>query len=334
MGEPKKIKILCTVGPATLNETSLKALAAEGVDLLRINLSHTPLKDVEKNIRFIQQHVSIPICIDSEGAQLRTGTLESEIFLEEGEELNIPHHLPVNHPQVISEIPVGELLYIDFNAACVQVTAKQDGWLRCKVVSGGKVGSNKAMNLGSHSLFLPALTPKDREAIMIAKKWGVRHVALSFANHPEDVLEMRKTAGDSFFLISKIESNRGLENLETIGKHSDALLIDRGDLSREQPLPRIPFWQKKIITVAKQLGREVFVATNLLESMIREKIPTRAEVGDVANALLDGADGLVLAAETAIGRNPIPCVRMIKEIIKEFQEVRGLSDWKNYRKQP
>lgn len=331
MPEPKKIKILCTVGPATLNEASLKALAAEGVDLLRINLSHTPLKEVEKNIRFIQQHVSIPICIDSEGAQLRTGTMDAEIFLEEGEELNIPHHLPVNPPQVISEIPAGELLYIDFNAACVRVTAKQDGWLRCKVVTGGKVGSNKAMHLGGHSLFLPALTPKDREAIAIAEKRGVRHVALSFANHPEDVLEMRKAAGGGFFLISKIESNQGLKNLEAICRHSDALLIDRGDLSREQPLPRIPFWQKKIIAVAKQFGKEVFVATNLLESMIREKIPTRAEVSDVANALLDGADGLVLAAETAIGRNPVACVRMIREIIKEFQEVGDITDWKGYR---
>lgn len=330
MDEKRKIKILCTVGPATLNESALKALAEEGVDLLRINLSHTPLEEVEKNIGLIRRHVSIPICIDSEGAQLRTGVLKGGTrVLEEGEILVIPDDLPLNHPHFISEIAAGERLHIDFDAACVEVTQKRDGKLICRVVAGGKIGSNKALNPEKREIFLPALTQKDKEALSIGRRLGVRHVALSFANDPADVLEMRKTAGDDFFLISKIESNRGLKNLEAICRHSDALLLDRGDLSREQPIQRIPFWQKKIVAVAKQFQKEVYVATNLLESMVREKIPTRAEVSDVANALLDGVDGLVLAAETAIGRNPVLCVRMIGEIIKEYQSVDSL-DWKRY----
>lgn len=326
----KKIKILCTVGPSTLNEDSLKKLEEEKVNLLRINLSHTLLEDVEKNIRLIQQYVSIPICIDSEGAQLRSGYLKEGMrLLQEGEVITIPDDLPLNHPHLLSEIPLGELLYVDFHAACMEVIEKSDGFLRCRVVVGGKVGSNKAMNLAKREIFLPALTQKDKEAILIAKKLGVRHVALSFANCPEDVLEMRQVAGDDFFLISKIESNRGLKNLEAICKLSDALLLDRGDLSREQPIQRIPFWQKKIVAIVKQLQKEVYVATNLLESMIHEKIPTRAEVSDVANALLDGVDGLVLAAETAIGNNPVLCVRMVREIINEYQGIESL-DWKKY----
>ena len=326
----KEIKIFCTIGPATLNEASLKKLAEENVNLLRINLSHTPLEAVEKNIRLIQQHVAIPICIDSEGAQLRTGYLKTEtLSLKEGEMITIPGDLSLNHPHLLSEIPLGELLYIDFNAVCVEVIEKLEGLLHCRVIIGGKVGSNKAMNLGKREIFLPALTQKDKEAILIAKKMGVRHVALSFANGSEDVLEMRQLVGKDTFLISKIESNRGLKNLEAICQHSDALLIDRGDLSREQPIQRIPFWQKKIIAISKQLKKEVYIATNLLESMVYERVPTRAEVSDVANALLDGVDGLVLAAETAIGNNPVLCVRMIREIIKEYQEINSFN-WKEY----
>lgn len=326
----RKIKILCTVGPAVLNGDCLKQLEEEGVDLLRINLSHTPLEKLEEIIRLIQCNVSVPICIDSEGAQLRSGSLkEGTRFLRVGEEIMIPNDLPLNHPHLVSEIPMGELLYIDFHSACIEVIEKSAGSLRCRVLSGGKVGSNKAMNCGKHKIFLPALTPKDKEAVSVAKKLGVRHVALSFASHPEDVLEMRQLTGDDFFLISKIESNDGLKNLGAIAQRSDALLIDRGDLSREQPIQRIPFLQKKIIAVAKQLQKEIYVATNLLETMIQERNPTRAEVSDVANALLDGVDGLVLAAETAIGRYPISCVTIIKKIIEEYQNVISL-DWKEY----
>lgn len=329
MSHPKRIKILATLGPSTLDREKLKQLEEEGVDLFRINLSHTPLSELKSMIEFIQEHTSTPLCIDSEGAQLRTGNIPGgEVILEEQDAVQMGEptkereifYLPFNFNTALKEVGVGDLIYVDFNSATIRVVEKKnDKELLGQVVSGGKIGSNKAAHVGDREIFLPPFTRKDEEAIQIARVKGITHFALSFTNSVSDVKQMRNQIGKEAFLISKIETNGALRNLSGICMNSDAILIDRGDLSRAQSLEKIPFLQKQILATAREHKKEVYVATNLLESMTQNREPTRAEVCDVAWALLEGADGLVLAAETAIGKHPISCVKMIRKIINEWQ---------------
>ncbi len=319
-------EILCTIGPASLNKTVLERMNDLPVTLLRINLSHTSINDLPNVIQFIQSVAKKPICIDTEGAQIRTKrVMGNQVLLQEGSFLNIhqkntlgnSHGITFSPPETISQIQLFDFISIDFNSVLVQVVEKHDAHLVAKVIIEGWVGNNKAVTV-NRPIVMPPLSPKDIAAIKIALDYKIRHFALSFANRAEDVVELRKLTGKDCFIISKIESRWGVANLEAIAKQSDALLIDRGDLSREEPIESIPFLQKKIIQTVKANNRKVYVATNLLESMVTQAKPTRAEVNDVFNTLADGADGLVLAAETAIGKNPIGCVNMIAKLINQY----------------
>ena len=316
-------KILCTLGPASLNQRTLARFDDLGVDLFRINLSHVGIDEVESWIRQIQQYSSTPICLDTQGAQIRTGTfgggrvvLEANAVIAftewpaEGNESLVPLY----PPGVSSALQVGDLVSIDFNAALLQVTDAEARPL-ARVLSSGPVGSNKAVSV-DRAIRLPALSDVDRRAIALGRQLDIRHVALSFANRREDIDLIRHLAGDGAQVIAKIETIEAIQRLDEILAAADAVLIDRGDLSREVPLPQIPFAQKRILRDANRAGVPVYVATNLLESMVEGTRPTRAEVNDVVNTLLDGANGLVLAAETAIGRNPVGCVSMIRSLIE------------------
>jgi len=319
-------EILCTIGPASLKADILERLEKLGVSLFRINLSHTRLEDVEPVVRFIQGHSRVPVCLDSEGAQIRTTALvDGAVTLREntlvtiharlvpGDAANIGFYPPVT----LAQFQPGDFVSIDFNAVLTQVVEAAPERVVVRVINGGKVGSNKAVTV-HRPIAMPALTEKDKAAIAIGRRLGIRHVALSFANSPEDVDEVRALAGEGTFVMSKIECRNGVDRLEAIALKSDAILIDRGDLSREIPIERIPAAQKHIIATAKRLGRKVYVATNLLETMVATPQPTRAEVNDIFNTLVDGADGLVLAAETAIGNFPIECAAMVVRLIHEF----------------
>lgn len=318
--------ILCTLGPASMHGPVIKRLQEVGVTIFRINLSHTKLEQVEPVIRFIQSHTNLPVCIDSEGAQIRTGLfVEGSVTVREntiitvhrklvpGDSMNM-NFVPAN---ILDAFEVGDFLSIDFNSVLVQVLRLHENYVEMRVIAGGQVGSNKAITL-ERPIDMPALSEKDKSAMEIGLRFGIRHFALSFANRASDVDEVRQIVGDDAFIISKIECKNGIENLDGIIKLSNAVLIDRGDLSREMPLERIPELQKMIIKRAKANDRVAYVATNLLESMIKEPTPTRAEVNDIHNTLLDGADGLVLAAETAIGQYPIRCASMIVRMIDSF----------------
>ncbi|MBI2095259.1 MAG: sulfate adenylyltransferase [Candidatus Omnitrophica bacterium] len=323
-------EILCTLGPASLNERVVSRLEELGVNLFRINLSHTRLEDLEAVIQKIRGYTRVPICLDSEGAQIRTGYLSGG-SVEVGEHALVgisrkpvpgdKHELNFYPAEVIEQLEEGDMISIDFDSVLVQVVAKEKDRVVVRVLNGGKIGQNKAVTV-ERGIRLETLTQKDRGAMEIGKRMGIRHVALSFANRAEDVDLMRSVCAKDVFLISKIECRNGLFNLEAITAKSDAILIDRGDLSREEPIERIPWLQKKIIHVAKKQRKKVYVATNLLESMISNLSPTRAEVNDVINTLIDGADGLVLAAETAIGKDPVSCAQMIVRLTHEYE--RGL----------
>lgn len=327
----KRIKLLCTLGPASLNEKTIVRLDEVGVDVFRINLSHTPIEKVAPTIELIKRYTVKPVCLDSEGAQVRTAYMEGNgILLEENSHVEVVSEVLLGSPKrftltpefIVPMIRPGDLIAVDFDSVLLQVMSTDGRTIKAKVISGGLVGSNKAVTV-DRRLDMPVMSPKDKEAIRIGLRYGVNHFALSFASSASAVEEFRSHTGTEAFVISKIESKLGLENLDGIGALSDALLIDRGDLSREEPIDKIPFIQKLIIRRATELGVPVYVATNLLESMVKSKKPTRAEANDVINTLLDGAAGLVLAAETAIGAYPVNCANMIARLVKDFEDVKA-----------
>lgn len=327
-------QILCTLGPASMNERVVARLEALGVNLFRINLSHTRVEDLPGIVDWLRQRTQVPICFDTEGAQVRTGsTVHGEIVVRENSIVHA-HRLRVPgdsqnfnfYPEdVIDKLDIGDFISIDFNSVLVQVVERTRDRVSMRVIQGGRVGQNKAVTV-ERDIELDTLTAKDRAALAYGREAGIRHVALSFANRGADVDLVRSLCVPDVFLISKIECRNALQNLSEIALKSDALLIDRGDLSRQEPIERIPRLQKAIIARGRALDRKVFVATNLLESMVTSPKPTRAEVNDVINTLFDGADGLVMAAETAIGQDPVGCVSMVRKLVDEFRALQAAQD--------
>ena len=322
-----KTEILCTLGPASFNGQVIRRLDDLGVSLFRINLSHTKAQDLTAIIDNIQAHTDVPICLDTEGAQIRTGDfVDLRIELRENSIVRAPRRKVPGDPtsfnfypnNIVEEFQVGDFISIDFNSVLVQVIGTDDEGAVLRVINGGTVGRNKAVTV-ERDISMDPLTENDRDCLAIGVEHGLTNYALSFASCREDVQEIRNLTGDEAFIISKIESLLGLAHLADIASASNAILIDRGDLSRQVPLERIPEVQKAIIKVAKEQNRKAYVATNLLESMITLPTPTRAEVNDIYNTLLDGADGLVLAAETAIGAHPIACASMVVKMIRNFE---------------
>jgi len=328
------IKILATLGPSSTEESVVQKMDSSGVDMFRINLSHTAIEDLPKIIKDIQSWTQKPLCIDTEGAQIRTGKMKEGSILKKnteiklhpqnilGDELNIPLY-PINPKEVLT---VGDILTIDFDSVVIQITKINKENIYARVISGGKVSSNKGVDL-DRKINLPALTIKDKKALEISKKLGLEYFALSFANKKEDVGKLRKFFERPVFIISKIETKSGIDNLKDICDASDAVLIDRGDLSREIIVQKIALAQKHIIDIAKKLDTPVYIATNLLDNMITGREPSRAEINDITSSLLSGARGLVLAAETAIGKNPIQSVKMISGIKKEVENYLASDDY-------
>lgn len=321
-------EILCTLGPASLDRHTIQRLEQSGATLFRINLSHTKLKDVPHVVQRIRSATNVPICLDTEGAQIRTGDLvEGSINLRDNTLVRVPYrrvpgddrNFNLYPAEIIAQLEIGDFISIDFHSVLVQVIGKDSQGATLRVLQGGPVGQNKAVTV-ERDIPMSPLTEKDWAALTLGRELGISHVALSFASRGEDVQQVRAIAGDDAFVISKIESYSGLENLEEIAAGSNAILIDRGDLSRQVPLERLPQTQKNIIKRAKQAGCRVYVATNLLESMVAMPTPTRAEINDIYNTLADGADGLVLAAETAIGKYPIQCAAMVSKVIHAFKD--------------
>jgi pyruvate kinase len=320
-------EILCTLGPASLDRRTIQRLEQSGATLFRINLSHTKLADLTHIIETIRDATDVPICLDSEGAQIRTGEfVDRTINLRDNSVVRVHfRRVPADdrnfnfYPLHIARLlEPGDFVSIDFNSVLVQVIAKNEDHVAMRVLQGGLVGQNKAITV-ERDIPMRPLTDKDEAALALGRQMSLSHFALSFAGRGEDVEYIRNIIGEDAFLISKIESRQGLDNLEEIAAGSNALLIDRGDLSRQVPIELLPQTQKNIIQRAKAVACRVYVATNLLESMVSTPTPTRAEVNDIYNTLADGADGLVLAAETAIGKYPIQCASMVSKIIHGFQ---------------
>jgi pyruvate kinase len=320
-----KIQMLCTLGPASLSAGIIRQLDEAGVDLFRINLSHTPVALVEETVELVRRTSSKPLCLDLQGAQVRCGKVAPHVVLEAGTPIQLTaaevegtaRELTLWPPAAFATLAAGSLVTVDFDGARLEVIRTAEGHAEAVVMEGGLVRSNKAVTV-QPALTLPVLTDVDREAIAICVRQGVRDVALSFASCGEDVALVRSLAPGAR-VIAKIESAVGVRNMDGIIDQADAVLIDRGDLSREVPLEYVPFYQKAIVRRANRWSRPVYVATNLLESMVTNRNPTIAEANDVANTLLDGVHGLVLAAETAIGRDPVGIVHMVTRMVRAFE---------------
>ncbi|MGE0614883.1 MAG: pyruvate kinase [Bacteriovoracia bacterium] len=329
--KPADIQLLVTLGPASMDRRKVEAMDREGVDVFRINMSHTPAEKLPEIIRNVSQWTKKPLCVDTEGAQIRTGRMgEGTTTLRRGASVRFVGAQETGTDSVIPLYPIdpaqllhaGDVLHLDFNSAVIQVTAVDAQGAHGRVLAGGLVGSNKGVSL-DRLVELPPFTEKDRAALAIAKQHGLKHVAFSFASRGADVKWLREFFGCPVTIISKVESTAALANLAEILGVSDAILIDRGDLSRDVDIWKIGLAQKYITQCATAAGTPTYVATNLLESMFNNLQPTRAEINDVTNTLLNGASGLVLAAETAIGKYPVESVRMIRQTIREVGSYAG-----------
>lgn len=329
----KKTKIIVTLGPSVNSESDLKKIKDKGVDFVRVNMSHSTLEDLEYFIALARK-VGLQFVIDTEGSQIRTGDLaESAIELAENEEIKIyerpiigdKNKISLKPARIVGQLEEGDLLHLDFNSLVLRISDAStiaDGYIVAKAVSAGVLGRNKAAVVApafEKKFNLPSLSDKDYKSIAIGLDEGIGYIAASFMRSGEFVDEVRRATKNSMKIISKIECMESLKNLDEIIDKSDYLLIDRGDLSKEAGIEKIPLLQKIILNKAAKKNKGVFVATNLLETMTRDKMPTRAEATDVVNAVLDGAFGVALAAETAIGKYPMECINMLNKLIQQAE---------------
>jgi pyruvate kinase len=322
-------KIICTLGPSSFKKSILKELKYLQVNIFRINMSHTSIEDLEHKIIFLKNNNIKNICIDTEGAQLRTTKTTKRIYLDKNKIIKISNEPIGSNNKIINIYPKVNLNYfktgmkldIGFEGLSLKVLKKDSSknFLISKVISDGYLESNKGVHAFGE-IKLNSLTEKDLKAIKIAQKYNIKFYAMSFVNKGSDVERLRKLIRKKDVIISKIETKNSLKNLSIISSKSNALLIDRGDLSRYISIDKIPIIQEAIAQVANKMKKPLYVATNLLETMIKETSPTRAESNDIYSTLKQGAQGLVLAAETAIGNNPVGCVKFLKKCLYNFNK--------------
>tara|TARA_Y100000590_G_scaffold456107_1_gene605986 strand:+ start:6736 stop:7698 length:963 start_codon:yes stop_codon:yes gene_type:complete len=314
----RKIKIICTLGPSSLNKDFLR-FAKNKVDLLRLNMSHLTLENLKRSIKFIKKNTTIPICIDTEGTQIRTKVKKNKYY-KYGQLLKIENkkgNIKLYPESVYKKIKKNDTLDVGFDNLKIKVISKKSHLL-CKVVSSGSIENNKGVHLINRKIKLNFLTDKDFKSIKIGNEYKIKNYALSFTNSVNDMIKFNKLLKFKN-KIFKIETLNAVKNFKNFLKNGDNFLIDRGDLSKDIKIENIPSAQRDLFKSAKnKKNKNIFVATNLLESMLEKNYPTRGEANDIFNSLEMGAKGMVLAAETAIGKNPKDSVLFLKKMIKAF----------------
>jgi pyruvate kinase len=333
----RRAKIVATVGPATASRDALAALLAAGADVLRLNLSHGDHAWHRERLATARALAAeagrhLPVVFDLTGPRFRLGELAAPRTLAAGEQVVLGPpgagaDLPVDDPALLARLDRGERVLIDQGLVELAVEARRGERVAARVLSGGEVSSRKGINLPDSEIGF-AITDKDRRDIEFAVAEGADYLAASYVATPEDLASLRgavRAAGGEVPLIAKLERARAVEaaNLDRLVAAADAVMVARGDLGVEVPLHRVPVLQKRIAAAGRALGRPVIVATQMLESMMEQPRPTRAEATDVANAVLDGADALMLSGETAAGRHPAAAVETMARIIVEAEDYRG-----------
>ena len=356
-----KTKIIATIGPSTNKYNDLRDLHSAGMNVARINMSHASHTDAISIIESIQKLNKIQsdlfgpigILLDTQGPEIRTGINHSDIDLQTGDVVNLTirddvdvetSSIKINYKGLIRSVDKGSKISIDNGLLNFQVLAKDKENLKCKVLDGGTLGSKRHVNLPGVRVDLPSITKKDRKDISFAIKHNVSFIALSFVRSAKDVVTLRsilKRKKSQIKIIAKIENQEGLDNIHEITQAADMVMVARGDLGIETDLADLPNIQRRIMYASAKWGRRSIVATHLLESMINNPTPTRAEVTDVANAIYEGSDAVMLSGETSIGKYPIQCIKMIKKIASKTEHFRTLgyekflqdnSDWQNIAK--
>jgi pyruvate kinase len=333
MKEPRfrRTKIVATLGPATANPEVLGALLDAGVDVVRINSSHgTPetratWMDLVRRVR-AERGRHVALLVDLQGPRIRVGALPEPRLLEDGSEVVFapeeqarPDEIPTTYDALATDVGPGARILLDDGLLVTEVRSVQAARVRARVVHGGVLKSNKGINLPDVQVSAPAVTEKDREDIKLALAHEADYIGISFVRRVEDVHAVRALIPAGVRLIAKIEKAAALADLDGIVRAADAIMVARGDLGVELPFEQVPLAQKRIIQLANAHGRAVITATQMLESMIEHPRPTRAEASDVANAILDGTDAVMLSAETATGAYPVLAVDAMARIIREIE---------------
>lgn len=332
-----RTKIVCTLGPASSEEAILRGLMQAGMDVARVNFSHGDHETHAQTIRLLrclatQENKLVAIMADLQGPKLRVGDIaEGQINLKRGDEFRLTTrpvpgsseavHLP--HPEIVRDLSVGQHVLLDDGQIELELVGKTGTDLVCRVVTGGSLSPHKGVNLPGARLRISSLTEKDRKDALFAADQGVDFMALSFVRRPADVLELRQflqSQNADLPIIAKIEKPEALQVFDEILDVSDGVMVARGDLGVETPPEEVPFHQKEIIQAANCAGKPVITATQMLQSMIEHPHPTRAEASDVANAILDGTDAVMLSGETAVGAYPVEAVHTMRKIAANAEE--------------
>lgn len=334
----RKTKIVCTIGPASGNLETLKSMMQAGMNVARINFSHGSYEEQTGVIELVKQareELQLPVALlmDTKGPEVRIGKFENGVAeLKNGEDFILYHDdvlgtekgISITYKNLYNEIPVGGKILINDGLIELKVKAIEGTNVVCTIVNGGELTNRKSVNIPDLHLQLPSLTDADRSDIQYCIKSGFDFIAASFIRKKQDVLEIRdwlkQNGGEGVKIISKIENREGIDNFDEILEVSDGIMIARGDLGVEIPVYEVPVLQKKFIRKCNAIGKPVIIATQMLESMVHNPRPTRAEVSDIANAIFDMTSAIMLSGETAGGKFPVQCVKTMSEIATKTEE--------------
>jgi pyruvate kinase len=339
----RRTKIIFTLGPASESEEMLEKLIRAGADIVRLNMAHAKhewTRNVIRRVRAVSQRIEreVAIMMDIKGPEIRTGDLAVPIELKPGEifdftvkpgdgsqpsaEAREVRSVDVNYQDLVKDIKVGDTVLVDNGLIRLEVLEKQDAHIRCRVLIPGQLSSRRHINLPGVKVNLPAFTEKDRADAAVGLEEGIDFLALSFVREAADVEQLREFLSEKnskVRIIAKIEDQSGITNLDDIVRASDAIMVARGDLGIECPFEELPVIQRRAVRTCLALGRPVIIATHMLESMINQPVPTRAEITDVANAVYESADCVMLSGETTVGKYPLECVQMLDKIARRIE---------------
>ncbi len=336
----RKTKIIATLGSATDSPEMIGRLIDAGMNIARLNMSHATHDWVRRVVREIRaaakaRKTSVGIMIDTQGPAIRTGYLPAALDLKPGEKFTLTvrgerseelHSVDVNYENFVNDIGVGDIVLLDNGEIQMKVLAKSGNKVECEVLTPGKLGSRRHINLPGVKVSLPALTAKDLADIGVGLEVGVDYIALSFVREAKDVHQLKaivEHARPRPLIIAKIEDQQAVKNLNEIITEADAVMVARGDLGIEIPYEDLPIVQRKAVKTCLRIGRPVIVATHMLESMIENPMPTRAEITDVANAVYEQADAIMLSGETTVGKYPVQCVGVFDRIAQRIERSGG-----------
>ena len=334
----KKTKIVCSIGPASNEADVMEQMVLAGMNVARVNFTHATIEERDKAITSVREvrkrtGKSVAILWDTKGPEFRSGMLENDsielvngntIRMVKEEVLGNSERFSVNHPEAIDSLSVGDSILLENAKMKLEVISKEEDGVTCKVVAGGTLGNRKSMSVPGVKLNIPYVSEADRKDIEYACANGGEYLALSFVSCKEDVLEIKEILKqhnrEDLQIICKIESDLGIKNLESILEVSDGVMVARGDLGTEIPSEMLPIVQKQMIATCRRLGKIAIVATEMLETMMENNRPKRAETSDIANAVFDGTDAVMLSGETTVGKHPIETVAAMAKICETAEK--------------